>query len=371
MKIAILVSAFPPVHIGGAEIAAKQIAKSLAKKGHSVSVITSSDKGFPRQQATDGFLVYRAFLPNIKYLGTLVFWISSAWLIKKINPEIVYVEMIGMGMPCVLAKNLCKIPYVVQCQGSDVYLPWKGKKIISNIVLRSAGAVVVLTQDMKDTLRATFKGNVAVIPNGIDGENFGRAIIKDMRQELAIGSGEKIIIFVGGLKPIKGVRYLIEAFAMVAQKMPNARLLLVGDGPERQNLEAMVIKEGLKEKVHFVGKIENDAIVTYMMTGDIFVLPSLSEGFGIVNLESMACGLPIIATNVGGIPEIVTDGENGFLVSPKNPAQIAEKILLLFTDDKLREKISKNNKEKVKEYDWQNIVAKLEKVYGEVLENSK
>jgi len=101
-----------------------------------------------------------------------------------------------------------------------------------------------------------------------------------------------------------------------------------------------------------------------MVASDIFVLPSLSESFGIVNIEAMASGLPIIATKVGGIPEIIKDGENGFLVEPKNPEQIAERILYLLSNNNIRRSISFNNKEKAKNYSWDLIVNKLIAVYS-------
>jgi glycosyltransferase involved in cell wall biosynthesis len=100
-----------------------------------------------------------------------------------------------------------------------------------------------------------------------------------------------------------------------------------------------------------------------MAASDVFALPSLSEGFPIVSLEAMASGLPIVATKVGGLPEIVEDGQNGFLVEPRNPGQIAERALLLLNNDKLRQRISGNNKEKVKEFSWENVVSRLEGLY--------
>jgi len=371
MKIVILVSMYPPVHIGGAEIVAQNIAKHLSLRGHDVFVVTSQDRGFPLQQREEEFLVNRIYYPKIKYIGTMIFWIKCLFLIKKINPDIVYCKTIQMGVPGFLFKKFYKKPYIVWCQGDDIYFPWPFKKYISRIVLNLADAVVAQTNNMKQELHKNYIKNIFVLPNGIDLEKFHGFSKWAVREEFKIPLDEKIIIFVGGLKSIKGVAYLIEAFKTISQTFPKARLLLVGDGQERHNLEELVKKHSLQEKVHFLGQIENANIPKYMSLADIFVLPSLFEMFGVVNLEAMASGLPIVATRVYGVPEVVEDGQNGFLVDSKSPEQLAEKMLLLFENDQLREEISENNKEKAKKYSWEHIIEKLEKIYSEVIYKNK
>ena len=115
--------------------------------------------------------------------------------------------------------------------------------------------------------------------------------------------------------------------------------------------------------MEFVGQIPNERVPQYMAASDVFVLPSLSEGFPNVILEAMASELPIVTTNVRGLPEIIKDGENGFLVEPRSPEQIAQKVLLLFEDNELRETTSRHNKEKAKKYGWETVVQRLEDVY--------
>ena len=122
-------------------------------------------------------------------------------------------------------------------------------------------------------------------------------------------------------------------------------------------------KLDIERYITFIGEVSNEQVPKYMATSDIFVLPSLSEGFPNVCLEAMASGLPVIATKVGGLVEIIRDGQNGFLVNPETPREIAEKISLLLEDDELRERISSNNMEMVKDYSWQVVVRRLEKVY--------
>ena len=367
MKIVILVSMFPPSHIGGAEIAAQNEARFLSKRGHDVFVVTSSARGIKSHYKEDGFSANRIYYPKVKFFGVIIFWLRCFFTIRKINPDIVYVEIIQMGIPCFLAKKIFNIPYVVQCQGSDVYLPWRLKKVTTKIVFNNAAAVIALTENMKAEIKKNYKNNLFIIPNGINLEEFKVFPRQLARKELGIKEEENVVIFIGSLKAVKGVKYLIEAVSIAREKGVWLKLLLVGGGEEKEELRNLSEKFAVKDCVSFIGSVQNKEVSKYMGASDIFVLPSLSEGFGIVNLEAMACGLPVIATNVGGIPDIIKDGENGFLVDPKDSAQIAEKILLLFENAKLRAKMSANNKEEVKKYSLDIVTDKLIDVYSSCL----
>lgn len=367
MKIAILVPLFPPKWLAGVEIVTYNIAKYLARRGHEVHVITSLDDGLPVESMENGFFVHRIFWRKIRFLGTISFWIKIFLVLKKINPDIVHAQNIGNGIPAFLAKKIFKKPYVVYGHGSDVYLPWRFKKPISKLVLKNADAVIALTEDMKKAIKKIYNRDVLVIPNGIDLEKFEDLSRVTFRKRWKIEDEEKILTFVGTLRPIKGVEYLIRAMKIIRQKNADARLMLVGNGEEREKLEKLVKELILEEYVRFIGKVQNEEVPEYMAASDIFILPSLSEGFPVTVLEAMASGLPIIVTRVRGLQEIIKDGENGFLVEPKNPEQIAEKVLMLLEDDELRERISKNNKEQAEGYSWESVVARLEKVYRSYL----
>jgi glycosyltransferase involved in cell wall biosynthesis len=149
----------------------------------------------------------------------------------------------------------------------------------------------------------------------------------------------------------------------IHEEMPDARLILVGDGQERERLTAMSIQLGIQKYVQFIGAVPREEVKTYMQQADVFVLPSLSEGFPNVILEAMACGLPIIASRVGGIPDIITNDTNGYLVEAEDANDLANKIILLLSDDALRKKISDNNRYHVKKYEWESIILELEKIY--------
>ena len=133
-------------------------------------------------------------------------------------------------------------------------------------------------------------------------------------------------------------------------------ILIIGDGSERKNLENLVKKLGLQEKVKFLGQIPNEKIPAYLAGADCFCLPSLREGFGIVILEAMAAGLPVIGTNVGGIKDLIEDGKTGLLIEPKNPQAISQAINKIYSG----QKFSKAN---LKKYSWQNIASKVLELY--------
>jgi len=361
MKIAVLVPFFPPKHLAGTEIATYNMAKHLATRGHKVHVITSVDEGLSKERIEVGFHIHRISRQKVRFFGVMLFWLRIFWLLKKINPDIVHAQSIGMGMPAFLARKLLRKPYVVWGRGSEVYLPWLYKKPISKLVMRSASAVIALTEDMKGEIQKICNREVSVIPNGIDLDRFQN--LSSRGKGLKVNSAEKLILFVGGLKPTKGIEYLIQAMSSIRQSETKAKLLLVGQGEEKEGLEHLAKNLDLSNYVRFTGGIPNTEVPEYMAASDVFVLPSLSEGFPNVILEAMASGLPIVATRVGGLPEIIKEGNNGFLVEPKNPQQLAEKVLLILKDKELRKRISKNNEEKAKGYSWESIVDRLEKVY--------
>jgi len=355
MKITILVQRFPPKWLAGTELAAYNIAKFLSKKNHDVTVITELDPGCETQSTIEGFKVYRVKRPNIRFFGFLIFWFKIFWNIKEIKPEIIHVQGIYFSIPAFLAKKLLNIPYVVSGQGSDVYNDWPFKKLISKFGLNNSKLSIALTQHMKKEMQKICKKRIEVVPNGINNEDFNLNKY-EARKKLGISQDQKIIIFVGRLEPVKGLKYLMESMAILKSSEKNLKLLVVGDGIECQKLKLLVKTLKLEETVVFIGKIINAKIPEYLSASDIFVLPSLSEGFPVVLLEAMSSGLPIIATKVKGLGEIIEEGTNGFLVTPKNSEELADKISLLVNNETLIENIFISNKNKSNFYDWKNIV---------------
>lgn len=366
MKIAIVVFQFPPKWLAGTEIATYNIAKHLAREGHEVHIVTSRDEGLPELHSENGFDIHRHAAPKIPFFGLLFFWIRICFEIKKIKPDIVHTQNFGSCLPAYVTKKILKIPYLVWGRGNDIYQPsWFIQKT-TKLFCNNADAIVALTENMREKISEKCEKEIFVISNGINLELFfqGDPGVKAQRTT-------KNIIFVGRLHSVKGVQYLIEAMKQIHDEMPDVTLLLVGEGSERNYLEHLTAMSGLSGCIDFIGRVPHEAIAEYMNRSDIFVLPSISESFGMVNVEAMACGLPVVASRVGGIPDIVTDNVNGYLVEPGNSEAIAEKVLILLRNDQKRQEFSKTNREKAKQYEWGTIVEKLEKIYVRILEDSE
>jgi len=236
------------------------------------------------------------------------------------------------------------------------------RTLVIKPALKNADVALAVAEDIKRQMQRICPRDILVLGNGVDMNKFEKLSRHAIRQKLTISDKEKILIFVGTLKPIKGLDYLIGAMAHIVKEEPQVLLWIIGEDTQQGQLQSLAQKMNLQQKIVFTGFVSPNEIPNYLVAADIFVLSSLGEGFPNVLLEAMAAGLPIVATKVGGVPEIVTDRENGFLVEPRNSPQLAEKILFLLQNEDVRKQFSANNIEKARSYNWANIVDTLEKV---------
>lgn len=357
MKILIIIPIFPPEEIGGAEIATYNIFK-LLKKRNDIQILTSTklDNNFFHDERD----IYRIAYPQIPIFGKLILWIKMLIKIWIIKPEVLHIQFLSMGFIGVLYKLLFKKPFVIYARGSDVYYDWPLKKFLIKIVLSNAEAVIALTSDMSLKIKSFYPRKVHIVPNGVNIKVFRPDIYKKNKNE-------KVICYVGNLRPVKGVKYLLEAFRLILEDKKNVKLIIIGDGPEKKRLEKLSKEINISSKIKFLGDIPNSKLQNYLNISDIFVLPSISEGFPNVVLEAMACGLPVVATNIPGIAEVVENGVNGLLFEKKNSKMLAIQIIALLNDNKLMESMSEINLKKASEYSWDNVVKRLEEIYLEIV----
>lgn len=342
MKILILVSNFPPEYIGGTEIQSYKLAKSLAKRGHDVYVITRSYMDLPKREMRDGFKIIRFFHLDIKILSFFTHLFFSFYEVFKLRKkiDILYCMMIvPNGLVGFFVRKVLKKSSITWVRGGDWYI--SRKKIIDgriiSFVLNKSPKIFTQTEKIKKEILSEYpKSNIYVVPNGIE-------ITKEKI------NGDKII-FVGNLIERKGVEYLIRSVRGL-----NTELLIVGDGPKRDYLERISGKN-----VKFVGKVLPNDLKKYMKQGKILILPSkIGEGLPNVILEAMSFGIPVIATNLAGITNVIKHGETGFIVEPRNSNELRKYIKILLNDEKTRERMSKKCKSEIKKYSWDNVIRNL------------
>ena len=214
---------------------------------------------------------------------------------------------------------------------------------------------------------------ISVIPNGINLESFHPSDKYKARKVLKISSNKTVILSVGSLSPIKGQDYLIRAIPELTADRNDIELILVGDGEWRSSLVSLIEELNLELYVTLTGFQHEHTIPTWLNTADIFVLPSLSEGTPNILLEAMACGLPIIASHVGGIPGIIKNGENGILIEPRSSEGLTEYLRLLIREKNMCERMGNMARKTVAEQfgDWDSQAVQLKELYTKILSEKK
>jgi glycosyltransferase involved in cell wall biosynthesis len=395
MKILIVIYMFPPV-TGGGEQGAFELARILVKGGHEVHVATTHFEGLRKSEVMDGVRVHRII--GNPFLGPYTnpqrsnklassmalkyFMIMSMpkllKLIKEerfdvINPHFI----LPAGLPATDAGFFTSTPVVTTLVGGDLYTPGEPSfmtlfRKLATPFYRFVFSHSTLTAISTDTANRArgfgCKKKIRVTPYGIDPKKFYKTA-PDRSLVEKFGLVEKtVLISVCRLSKRKGLEYLLEALPRVIEKEKNLRLLIVGDGPERGRLQQLTERLGLQGNVIFVGSMPNDELVGYYNLADIFVLPSLHEGMGIVFLEAMACGLPVVTTKTGGMTDFVVDGKTGLLVEPRNPKQLAGALIKMVEDKGYQERLSKNAREMVgREYTWEKAAERYLRAYEEAM----
>ncbi len=285
---------------------------------------------------------------------------------RKLKIDFIHAHFLfPTGYLSAMIKEKLGIPLVVSGHGSDVYsLPFKNRKFLSAIkwTIKKADHIITPSERNRKILEkvlGAMSERVSVIPNGYDADVFFPMDKKEVRKKLGLNPEKKIIVSVGNLIPVKGYDILIEAMAHVRKKTRDVQCVIVGDGGMRKTLEEKIRKLSLKDDVILTGNIPHEEIPMWINASDIFVISSLDEGNPTVMFEALGCGKPVIATSVGGIPEIIRDKDVGILVPPKNLRALSEAILSALERKWSTEYIA-NFSEK---FSWKKIGEKTLEVY--------
>ncbi len=386
MKIVHVAIRFPPAK-GGGEQHVYNLAKQQVKMGHEVHVITTDltkeiprefDRNLPSKDVLSGIKVmrmkaYPTFFPVWGY-GSIFFGLRRA--LDGIKPDIVHTHSYGYFHSDKLArlKKKSKWKLVMTSHG---FTPGRGvfrrvknlyTKLIGKRTVKKLDGAIALSEKDRKVFKELGARNTFVIPNGLNLAMFENLPSGDVFRE-TYGIKGRMILSVGRLEKIKGYNLLIGAFSNIIKDFPDTILAIVGeDWGELASLKKLVEELNLDGKVIFTGNIPYEKIPEVYAAADIFVLSSLSEGLPTALLEAMACGIPIIGTDVGGVSESL--GNCGILVKPDS-AEILEALKKLFKDEDLRRRLSKCEKERIHRFDWRIIAKEALEVYEELLAKPK
>jgi glycosyltransferase involved in cell wall biosynthesis len=370
---------------GGMEVVARELAVNMANRGHEVSVFTTAEEGNGQSESQNGITIHR--YPTAFTIATSPFSVQMFKQSHRHDLDLVHVHLAApsAALTGLVHSRKKHLPLVIGYSGDLVagfgsvirrVCTTAYNRLFHNWLLSQAEIIISPSESyvQHSPFLAGHRGKVVVIPHGINLDEYQTASPKlECRKQLDLPKDAPIILFVGWLLSYKGPDVLLRAMKYVIDKSAHAQVLFMGTGAERNALEQMAIKLGIEDNVRFLGYIRDSAIkARYYRAADVFTLPStLTESFGLVNLEAMASGLPIVASDLGGIPDLVKHGENGYLVPPSNPDALAKAIINILEDHALRERMSKNARERVQRYSWARTTGETEDVYRDIMVRSK
>lgn len=375
------------------------INRHLVRRGHRVVVVAPAPPAAQARDEFDGVEVRRfplqlpedltygkvaqskvSALDRVKRLTTMAGYLRAQYAAavnvgREVNADIVHGHWaIPTGPAIVAAAARLGRPSVITMHGGDVYVNhdegydfptrWYVKPVLRR-TLRRASALTAISEDCRrHALNAgAYDSSIHVIMNGADLRRFSPSEDSQRVQE-----GSQTIFACRQLFPRKGIRFLIQAAAMIRPKYPNLKLVLAGDGFERPELEKLARDLGIADITTFLGWMPNEELPNQFRAAAISVIPSLEEGFGIPAAEAMGCELPVVASDAGGLPEVVDHGVTGLVVPRGDASALAEALDRLLADPALRRQMGRAGRERaLRLFDWDIAAAKLEEVYDKLL----
>lgn len=365
---------------GGSGVMATEIGIGLAKKGHEVHFITYkrparlshfTENVFYHEVDTDEEYPLFEYTPYDTALTS-----KLVDVVQYENIDILHVHYaIPHAAVAYMAKKILLtqgryLPVITTLHGTDITLVGKNKSfapVVQFSINKSDGVTAVsnsLRQQTYDNFNITRP--IEVIYNFIDFSRF-RKSNKDHFKKAIAPNGERILIHVSNFRKVKRTEDVVKIFAIVNKEMPS-KLLLIGDGPERRNAEELTRALDLEDDVRFLGK--QDAIEELMAVADLFLIPSEKESFGLAALEAMACEVPVISTNAGGLPEVNIHGETGYLSDVGNVEEMGSYAVSILKDDAVLQQFRANALAQAKRFDIDVILPIYEAYYEEILKSA-
>src|SRR6202051_2605159 len=362
---------------GGSGVVATELGIELAARGHDVHFISYAPpvRLMPNERVT----FHEVEVSNYPLFDhapyTLTLSVKMLEVAESARLDLLHVHYaIPHSVSAILARSMAaprRLPFVTTLHGTDITLVGSNRSflpITKFSIEQSDGVTAISNYLLTQTLKEfDIKRPIDVIPNFVNCDLYTRSDAKELRAQWA-PNGEPILMHLSNFRPVKHVPDCVEIFALVRAKMP-AKLVLIGDGPDRGAAEYLVRRYKLQKDVFFLGK--QNAVYEKLSAADLFLLPSQLESFGLAALEAMACEVPVIATNVGGVPEVIEHGVDGFLVEPgdvKEAGRYAGEILS--RADRGREMGQRARINAKKKFCANDVIPQYERYYQRVLESA-
>lgn len=374
MNILLLTYNYPP-NTGGMETHVNELAREL-NKNHSVRILWFNSKYSDQVEQPEGVEVFRRPLVAENSLrdSMMVTAFKQAREInrhtKKFESDVIHGHSMGLCYGLRLTRLLgADTPIVITNHSSRFLRRHYSDSSVHDIKQRFEGsvpdAIITPSTELQETTKRITNAPVTMIPNGVDPSVFSPQT--EFPAELAnINLEDKfVVVAVRRFAPKNGMKYLIRSIPMTDE---DVHFLFVGEGERRKDLMEWVTDQGLEDRTEFFGQVPHESVPNYYNVADISVLPSLKEAISISGIESMACGTPVIGTKVGGIPELITNGEDGLLVEPRNETDIAEGIMSLKNDPDLLENFAESARKTATErFSWTAVANRTLVVYDQVI----
>lgn len=361
---------------GGSGVVATELAKVLASKGHKIHMLSYAKPA--RLETLDSNIFYHEVAINAYPLFeyppyALALASQMVNLIEYENLDLLHVHYaLPHATSAYLAKQIMAekgihVPVVTTLHGTDITLVGSDpsyKHVVEFSINKSDGVTAVSDYLRRETCeRFDIKTDIKVIPNFIDLERFKKSNKSHFKRAIC-PDGEKVVVHVSNFRKVKRVPEVVTVFDRILKHGIEAKLLLVGDGPDRQRTEQQCRDLGICDHVRFLGKL--DQVEEVLSIADLFLIPSGSETFGLAALEAMSCSVPVISSNIGGLPEVNIQGETGFLCDLDDIDCMAENAVEILTNSELHYRMSKNARKRAELFNQNLIVNQYEDYYKSV-----
>ncbi len=357
---------------GGSGVLATELGKALADKGHNIHFITYQQPVRLSHFHTNIFYheVRVPTYPLFDYppyetalASTMVDVITNNNIqLLHVHYAIPHASAAYMAKQ-ILAKQGKHIPVITTLHGTDITLVGRDKtyRPVVTFSMNESDILTAVSDNLKEETYKNFdiEKDIEVIHNFVDVKRFNRKPV-DAFKKLIAPHGEKIIVHASNFRKVKRVDDVVKAFLLINEKIPS-KLLLLGDGPERTPIEAAARDSNVSDAIKFLGKQEQ--MEDILPIADLFLLTSEYESFGLAALEAMAAEVPVISTNAGGLPEIIINGDCGYMSNVGDVADMSKNAILILQDKKTHDRFKANALAQAKRFDIENIVPKYEKLY--------